>query len=566
MEKFKAVFCCLNSKYIHSSLAPWCLFTSCRKKCCEGIELNIIEGTVNEKQENILYRILSENPDAVSFSCYIWNIKNVLSLCCEIKKALPKTKILLGGPEVSYNQSEILSRNPAVDFVLSGPGENSVSQLLNSLFLESKQDIPSISYRSADGLHIDCREAEPDESISPYCNEYFESLEGRIAYIESSRGCPFSCAFCLSGRLGKVRYIDLERVKNEMVRLSALGAKTVKFVDRTFNCHKERTTEILTFILEQYGKAIVEGTCFHFEIAADLLIEEQFRIIEKLPVGAVQFEVGIQSFSGRTLEAINRKTDLEKVVANVKRLLSFGNCHIHIDLIAGLPEEDYRSFINSFNKAYEIGADMLQLGFLKILKGSPMGENREKYPCEYSTEPPYEVISTPWITGDELKMLHTAENELERLYNSGRFRRTLSYVLSVSEISPYYLFYRTGEHLKNSGFKSSIPLDKYTNLIFDYFSGLDAVDKMALRNRMICDRIATNNSGVIPERLKVEDVNLKKVMNLIKKENPPKKGINRTVAILYGENKAVYCDYESKNPKTNEYELKFYGIKNESIL
>ncbi len=520
---------------------------------------------MNEKEENILYRILSENPDAVSFSCYIWNIKNVLSLCGKLKKALPGTKILLGGPEVSYNQGEILSCNSAVDFVLSGPGENSVPRLLNSLFLESDKDIPSVSYRSADGLHIDCREADPDESISPYCKEYFDSLSGRIAYIESSRGCPFSCAFCLSGRLGKVRYIDIERVKNEMVHLSVLGAKTVKFVDRTFNCHKERAKEILTFILEQYGRAIPEGTCFHFEIAADLITEEQFRIIEKLPVGAVQFEVGIQSFNGRTLEAINRKTDLEKVVANVKRLLSFGNCHIHIDLIAGLPEEDYDSFINGFNKAYEIGADMLQLGFLKILKGSPIGENREKYPCEYSPEPPYEVISTPWITADELQLLHTAENELERLYNSGRFRRTLSYVLSVSGISAYDLFYKTGEHLKNSGFKSSIPLDKYTNLIYDYFSVLDGVDKMTLRNRMICDRIGSNNSGVIPERLKIADKNLKKVMNLIREENPPKKGINRTVAILYGEKQAVYCDYESKNSKTNEYELKYYDIKNESV-
>lgn len=565
MEKFKAVFCCLNSKYIHSSLAPWCLFTSCRKKCCEGIELKVIEGTVNEKEEAVLSRILCEKPDAISFSCYIWNIKNVLSLCKKIRSAKPETKILLGGPEVSYNQSDILSDNPCVDFVLSGPGENSVPQLLNSLFLENKQDIPSVSYRSADGVHIDSREPESDESISPYCKEYFDSLEGRIAYIESSRGCPFSCAFCLSGRLGKVRYIDLERVKNEMMRLSALGAKTVKFVDRTFNCHKERAKDIFYFILEQYGRAIVEGTCFHFEIAADLLIEEQLRVIEKLPVGAVQFEIGIQSFNGRTLEAINRKTNLDSVVKNVKKLLSFGNCHIHIDLIAGLPEEDYASFTEGFNKAYEIGSDMLQLGFLKILKGSPMGENREKYPCEYSEEPPYEVISTPWLTEEELQKLHTAENELERLYNSGRFRRTLSYVLFVSGLSPYDLFYKTGEHIKACGLKSSIPLDKYTNLIFDIFSNLDGVDKISLRNAMLCDRIATNNSGVIPERLKVKDKELKRVMNLIKEENPPKKGTNRTVAILYGENKAVYCDYESKNPKTNEYELKLYDIKNESV-
>ncbi len=565
MEKFKAVFCCLNSKYIHSSLAPWCLFTSCRKKCCDGIELRVIEGTVNEKQEAVLSRILYEKPDAVSFSCYIWNIRAVLSLCKKLKQALPEVKIILGGPEVSYNQDEILSLNPTVDFVVSGPGESPVPVLLNSLFLENETDIPSVSRRIGERIHIDRREAEPDETVSPYCKEYFDSLGGRIAYIESSRGCPFSCAFCLSGRLGKVRYTDLERVKNEMVRLSALGAGTVKFVDRTFNCHKERAKEILGFILEHYGRAIVEGTCFHFEIAADLLTEEQLEIIEKLPAGAVQFEVGIQSFNTKTLEAINRRTDLERVVTNVKRLLSFGNCHIHIDLIAGLPEEDYASFISGFNKAYEIGADMLQLGFLKILKGSPMDGNREKYPCEYSSEPPYEVISTPWISNSELQKLHTAENELERLYNSRRFCRTLAYVLSVSTLTPYELFYKTGEYLKAIGFEGSIPLDEYTNLIFDYFSGLDGVDKMLLRNAMVCDRIATNSSGVIPEKLKVSDKSLKKAMNLIREENPPEKGVNRTVAILYGENKAVYCDYESKNPKTNEYELKYYDIKNESV-
>ncbi len=565
MEKFKAVFCCLNSKYIHSSLAPWCLFTACRKYCCDGITFKVIEGTVNEKEEDILLRILSEKPEALSFSCYIWNISKVLKLCPEIKKKLPNTKIILGGPEVSYNQEAILLDKPCVDFVVSGAGEVTVPKLINCLYLKSETDISSVSYRNGNGLHIDYREAETDESISPYCKEYFDALNSRIAYIESSRGCPFSCAFCLSGRLGKVRYMDLERVKNEMVRLSAMGAKTVKFVDRTFNCHKQRAGEILNFIYEQYGRAIPEGTCFHFEIAADLLSEELFEIIEKLPLGAVQFEVGIQSFNDSTLKGINRKTDLKKVVENVKRLLSFGNSHVHIDLIAGLPEENYESFVKGFNMAYEIGVDMLQLGFLKILKGSPMAENKEKYPCEYSKEPPYEVISTPWMTNAELQKLHIAENELERLYNSGRFHRTLSYVLSASKVSPYFLFYSFGDFLDKKGFKGSIPLDKYTNIVFDYLIQLDGVEKMTLRNRMICDRIATNSSGVVPEKLKIPDKNLKKVMNLIKQEHPAKKGADRTVAILYGENRAVYCDYENKNPVTGEYELRFFDMKNESV-
>lgn len=553
MANFKAVFCCLNSKYIHSSLAPWCLFVSCKKHCCSGIGLKVTEGTINEKEETVLSRILFEKPDVLSFSCYIWNITRVLSLCEKIKAFSPETKIILGGPEVSYNQKEVLENNPAVDYIVSGAGEVSIPKLINSIYLGSKDSILAVSYRTETGIHVDKTEPETDESISPYCEEYFNSLQGRIAYIESSRGCPFSCAFCLSGRLGKVRYIDLERVKNEMVRLSAMGAKTVKFVDRTFNCHKERAGEILKFIYEQYGRAIPTDTCFHFEIAADLLDSKLFEIIEKLPEGSVQFEVGIQSFNEATLKAINRKTDINKVTENIKKLIAFGNCHVHIDLIAGLPEEDFESFINGFNKAYELKANMLQLGFLKILKGSPMAENREKYPCEYSLTPPYEVISTPWITNEELRKLHTAENELERLYNSGRFRRTLDYVLSQSGITPYDLFFGLGEYLKQNNLTGSIPLDKYTNIVFDYFLSLEGIEKTKLRNRMIYDRIASNNSGVIPEKLKVSDPNLKKVMNFIKEKNPPQKSVNRTVAILYGENKAIYCDYILRDKVTGEY-------------
>lgn len=560
MEELKVLFFCVNSKYIHSSLAPWCLYASCKKHCCDGIRPKVSEGTINEKEEALLARIINEKPNVLSFSCYIWNITRVLSLCRKVKAALPKIKIILGGPEVSYNQKEILQNNPAVDFVVSGAGEVSIPKLINSLHLGTNENIPAVSYRIGEDIFIDERSPETDESISPYCEEYFASLQGRIAYIESSRGCPFNCAFCLSGRIGKVSYIDLERVKNEMVRLSTMGAKTVKFVDRTFNCHKERAGEILNFICEQYGRAIVKDTCFHFEIAADLLDEKLFDIIEKLPKGAVQFEVGIQSFNKNTLKAINRKTDTEKVTQNVKRLLSFGNCHVHIDLIAGLPEEDFESFTEGFNKAYDIKANMLQLGFLKILKGSPMAENRDKYPCEYSENPPYEVISTPWITNEQLQKLHTAENELERLYNSGRFRRTLDYVLSVSNVTPFGLFFGLGEYLKENNITGSIPLDRYTNIVFDYLLTLGGADKMKLRNTMIYDCIATNNSGVIPERLKISDPKLKKVKSLLKEISPPKKGTNRTVAILYGEDKVIYCDYGVRNPVSGEYQAEILDI------
>ena len=561
MSAFNVTLCCLNSKYIHSSLAPWCIFTSARKRCCEDISLTVLEGTINENEGVILGRLLASEPDVVSFSCYIWNITKVLSLSARLKEVLPDVRIILGGPEVSYRQREILKEHSFIDFVVSGEGEITVPVLLNRLYSGNDTDIPAVSYRIADCIHIDRRSAQTDEEVSPYCEEYFRTLNGRIAYIESSRGCPFNCAFCLSGRLGKVRYIDIERVKCEMVKLSQMGAKTIKFVDRTFNCNKHRAEEILSFILSEHGKSIPCGTCFHFEIAADLLDDTLFEIVSKLPVGAVQFEVGIQSFNELTLNAINRKTDIDKVVTNVKRLISYENCHIHIDLIAGLPQEGYESFVDGFNRAYGIGADMLQLGFLKILPGSPMAENADKYPCIYKKEPPYEVVSTPYITAEELQRLHIAENELDRLYNSGRFSHTLAYVLSGGTVTPYELFYGLGVYLEKLNYKSSVPLDKYTNLVFEYLSSLEGVDKSKLRDEMIYDRIATNNSGVIPESLKVTDENMKKIRNLIKEADPSEKGTDRTVAILYTKNEAVYCDYKERNPITGRFEVKRFNIE-----
>ncbi len=545
----KAVFCCLNSKYIHSSLAPWYLTASCEKYCCDEVKVSVTEGTVNEKENDIIERLLMEKADVLSFSCYIWNIQKVLEISRQIKEIASDTIIILGGPEVSFCAEEILKNNTCVDFVVSGEGEKSVPELLNCLYLKSEINIKGVSYSG----NISHEMSEVlSEKISPYTKEYFNSLSGRIAYIESSRGCPFSCAFCLSGRMGKVRYFDIELVKNEMVHLCAVGAKTVKFVDRTFNCHKGRAKEILQFICEQYGYAIPKGVCFHFEIAADLLDDELFDVIEKMPAGSVQFEVGIQSFNKNTLKAIGRKSDLDMVIKNVKRLVSFGNCHIHTDLIAGLPFENYDSFVNGFNKAYELGAHMLQLGFLKVLKGSPMGECREKYPCEFSSEPPYEVISTPFISEVELKKLHTAERELERLYNSGRFSKTLSYVLSVCELKAYDLFFSVGEYLETVGCGSSVPLDKYVNIIYTYFCLLENVDSAVLRDKMIYDRLLTNNSDVIPEKLKIKDMKLKKIKNQLEVLYPREKGTVRSVAILYSENNVLFCDYTENDPVTGK--------------
>ena len=561
MKKLKAVFCSINSKYIHSSLSVWYLFASSKKLCNENIELSVVEGTINEKESAVVDRLLAEKPDLIAFSSYIWNIKTVLSIAEKIKTANPMIKILLGGPEVSFNQREVITENPFVDFISSGEGEKSVPFLINAISANTDTDIKGISQRKGENITInECEVLSADDIPSPYCEEYFASLKNRIAYIESSRGCPFNCAFCLSGKEGKVRFFDLSKVKENMLSLVNNGAKTVKFVDRTFNCNKDHAKGILLFIKENYGKAIPSDVCFHFEIAADIMAEELFQIVAELPKGSVQFEVGIQSFNENTLRKINRKTNLQKVRENVKRLLSFGNCHIHIDLIAGLPEEDFESFRSSFNTAYSLKANMLQLGFLKILHGSPMEEDRELYPCEYSSEPPYEVTSTPWLSENDLKILHKCENELERLYNSGRFRRTLDYVLSIADVEPFDLFLRMGDFLFEKDEKGSIPLDKYTNLAFEFFSSLDGVDKAVLRDRMLLDRITTNNSDVIPESLKVKDEMLGRIKKHFMKVYPPEKGEKRTVAILYTENKAVLVKYKNKNSVSGEYPFTEHNI------
>ena len=544
--KFKALICTLNSKYIHASLAPWCLYTACKKELSNDIEVKVAEGTINEKEEDIYNRIVAEKPDFVSFSCYIWNITKTLEIAQRLKNQ--GITVALGGPEVAYRQRDILEKYSFVDYVLSGEGEVIFPELLKAVHKGDTPEIKGVSYRKDDELIVSDGETIDFESTaSPYCPEFFDALKGRIAYIESSRGCPFSCAFCLSGRCGKVRFLPLDRVKSEMVLLSDMGAKTIKFVDRTFNCNPKRAFEILTFIKDEYGKNIKNDVCFHFEIAADILTEEIFQVVSELPVGAVQFEVGIQSFNEDTLTKINRKTNVDIVESNVRRLLSFGNCHVHIDLIAGLPLEDYDSFVSGFNRAYDIEANMLQLGFLKILYGSPMGEDKEAYPCIYSSEPPYEVISTPWISEAELDKLRICENELERLYNSGRFPRTLRYL--KEKMPPYDLFFGFGEYLRLKGEKGSIPLDKYVCLAYEYFSALRGVDKTKLRDLMILDRISTNNSDVIPACLKVKDDRLKKLRRLA--------GKHCSVAILYSENVAVYCDYdEAKNPVTGQWEIR----------
>lgn len=550
----KTLICTLNSKYIHSTLAPWCLFTACKAYCRNGVDLSVYEGTINENQDTLAERLIAENADICTFSCYIWNIKKVLALCEKIKKAIPEAYIILGGPEVAYCQRDILEKHSFVDFVLSGEGEIVLPALLDCLCEKSSpKDLDGVSFRKGNEFIIK-NEAigEVFDYPSPYCEEYLISLKGRIAYIESSRGCPFSCAYCLSGRCGKVKFRSLEQTKKEILTLASSGAKTVKFIDRTFNCNNERAIEILSFIRENRGKSIPDNICFHFEISADILKESFVNEVAKAHKGALQFEIGIQSLNSETLSAIGRKSDKAKLFSNIKSLVDLGNCHIHTDLIAGLPTETYESFVEGFNECFTLKANMLQLGFLKLLHGSALRQNADTFPCRFSSEAPYEVVSTPTLSEEELHRLHIAEKEVDRLYNSGRFPKTLSYVLDSGRLMPFDLFYHIGKNIK----EESLPLDRYTDRLFEVLSSLEGIKEDTLRDCLVYDRLSCNNSGIIPKSLYHHDERLRKIKHILSLEFPLSKGTNRSVAILYTEKKVIFSDYLTKDVITGRYNIK----------
>ncbi|MCM1544184.1 MAG: B12-binding domain-containing radical SAM protein [Ruminococcus sp.] len=551
MKLFNVLICCINSKFIHSSLAPWCLLSGIKALGDEAVSAKVAEGTINENVHAIAERLIEQQPDAIGFCCYIWNIHHVLEAAGQVKSALPNVKIILGGPEVSFNQREVLEQNCFVDYILAGEGDFAFARLVSLLVHGEALPHDLVSMRNGSEIIIGAYQTA-QQTASPYCKEYFDALGGRIAYIESSRGCPYHCAFCLSGTDRTVRFFELERVKSEMLLLAKSGAKTIKFVDRTFNCSKKRAAEILLFIKDNYGTKIADDVCFHFEIAADILDDELLALIETMPCGSVQFEAGIQSFNSKTLEAINRKTNLDRLCRNIKKLVSFGNCHIHIDLIAGLPYENMASFRLSFNRAFELNANMLQLGFLKILYGSCMETNSEKFPCEHSFEPPYEVISTPWISESELQFLHLFEEAFERVYNSGRFRRTVKYLLECTDKTAFDVFCDFALYVQSKHAERP-PLDLYTQWIYEFFADYENVDKVMLRDLMITDRIAGNSSGIIPKCLQVKDANLRRVKHALSLMYSMKKGTKRSVAILYATDEVIFCDYGEKGRVSGEY-------------
>ncbi len=544
----KVIIGCLNSKYIHASLAPWCLLSGVKNFAKNNYDAKVFESTINGNLHDFARKIIDENPQVISFSCYIWNITQTLEICKEIKENL-NCKIILGGPEVAYRPQDILEKYDFIDFVLSGEGEWNFPLLLDNINGDLSC-VDGLAYGNNNEIIINPEREYAHTPPSPYSEEFYNNLKGRIAYIETSRGCPYRCAFCLSGRCSKLRFFDLDQVKKDIINLANSGTQTLKFVDRTFNANSKRANEILTFIKENYGTKIPKNICFHFEIAGDILTEDTLEILSQMPVGAVQLEIGMQSFNEETLQKINRKTNTEKLIKNIKRLLQMGNMHIHIDLIAGLTGEDLESFKRSFNIGYSLKAHMLQMGFLKLLYGANMRENPEEFPCEYNENPPYEVISTPWISADEMKTLKNCEDAVDRLYNSGRFLFTLDYLIDEIGISPFDLFNDFGNAVDGTNMK----LSDYAVKVYEHFK--NQCDDRVLREKILCDLLSCSSSVQIPEIFKIRDPLYKKVKKyFIENINQ-----NMKIAILYSKNEIFAVNQSESKDFHGRYKGEFYNI------
>ncbi len=546
----KVIICCLNSKYVHASLSPWCLLAGVKEFCTEKVGASVMESTINGDIYDFADRIISKKPDVVSFSSYIWNITKTLEICRYIKEK-HDCKIILGGPEVAYRQRDVLEKYDFIDYVLSGEGEWSFSDFLNNMNGDLSC-VGGLAYRKDNNIICIPENVYNETPPSPYIDDFFENLKGRISYIETSRGCPYRCAFCLSGRCSPLRYFDLDRVEEDIIKLANSGTQTLKFVDRTFNANSKRANTILTFIKENYGNQIPDNVCFHFEIAGDILREDTLEILATMPKGAVQLEIGMQSFNEETLKTINRKTNTAKLIENIKKLVGFKNMHIHIDLIAGLTGEDLESFKNSFNIGYSLKAHMLQMGFLKLLYGADMRENREKYPCTYNEEPPYEVTSTPWLTSDEIKMLKNCEDAVDRLYNCGRFLFTLNYLIDEIGILPFDLFNDFGNAVKGNKMR----LSDYAENLYKFFC--DKCDSEILKEKILCDLLSCSSSVQIPEIFKVKSPIYKQIKKYFI-ENVDK---NIKLAVLYKSKKVYAVNQNSQKDLHSRYKGEFYPIEN----
>jgi radical SAM superfamily enzyme YgiQ (UPF0313 family) len=407
--------------------------------------------------------IFEKKPEKIIFSTYIWNKEYVFKLAKEIKKIMPETSLILAGPEVTYNSKEVMEENPHIDFIISGEGERSTFGLLT----ESIEDVKGVFYKEGGEIKFNGPRSpieDLDEIPFPYLDEELKNSQNKILYYESARGCPFACSYCMSALDKSVRYFSMERVKKDLTRFLDNGITLIKFVDRTFNLDKKRYMELWKFLLENYK----EGTTFHFEISGDYFDEETISFLELVPKDFFQFEVGVQTINDKTMKAIKRENDLIKLANNMLRIKD--NIHLHLDLIAGLPHEDYDTFKSSFNYVYNLKPEMVQLGFLKVLRGTPIYGEVEKYGYQYLDSPPYEVLCNDFITYDEIVKLKKVETVLDHYYNSERFSESVDYILRNHYESPFEFYEDMATYYDDLGyFKISHKQISIFNFLYEFY-------------------------------------------------------------------------------------------------
>ena len=539
----KILLAACNAKYIHSNLAVYDL-QAYASDYADHIVLK--EYTINQQKDDIMRDIYLEHPDVVCVSCYIWNLSFVKELMADLIKILPGADFWVGGPEVSYDAEKFLTENSEFKGVMVGEGEETFKELAGYYVEKNPQDLKDmtgICYRDGDQIIHNGWRQIMDLSSIPFIYKDLSEFKNRIIYYESSRGCPFSCSYCLSSIDKKLRFRDTETVKKELQFFIDNKVPQVKFVDRTFNCKHDHAMAIWKYINEHDNGV----TNFHFEISADLLREEELQEMSTMRPGLIQLEIGVQSTNPDTIKAIHRTMDFEKLKGIVDRIHSFGNIHQHLDLIAGLPYEDYDSFRNSFNDVYALKPQQLQLGFLKVLKGSHMMEMCKEYGIVYKTQEPYEVLSTKWLDYDHVLKLKTVENMVEVYYNSGQFQNTLEYLEKFFP-DAFSIYERLGSFYMEKGYGdiSHTRMRRY-EILLEFLEDVPEISMDRVKDQMVYDLYLRENLKSRPGFARDQKPFERQIWDFRKREKVAK---NAHVEV-FADGTVLLFNYADRDPLTN---------------
>lgn len=539
----KILLAACNAKYIHSNLAVYDL-QAYASDYADHIVLK--EYTINQQKDDIMRDIYLEHPDVVCVSCYIWNLSFVKELMADLIKILPGADFWAGGPEVSYDAEKFLTENSEFKGVMVGEGEETFKELAGYYVEKNPQDLKDmtgICYRDGDQIIHNGWRQIMDLSSIPFIYKDLSEFKNRLIYYESSRGCPFSCSYCLSSIDKKLRFRDTETVKKELQFFIDNKVPQVKFVDRTFNCKHDHAMAIWKYINEHDNGV----TNFHFEISADLLREEELQEMSTMRPGLIQLEIGVQSTNPDTIKAIHRTMDFEKLKGIVDRIHSFGNIHQHLDLIAGLPYEDYDSFRHSFNDVYALKPQQLQLGFLKVLKGSHMMEMCKEYGIVYKTQEPYEVLSTKWLDYDHVLKLKTVENMVEVYYNSGQFQNTLEYLEKFFP-DAFSIYERLGSFYMEKGYGdvSHTRMRRY-EILLEFLEDMPEISMDQVKDQMVYDLYLRENLKSRPGFARDQKPFERQVWDFRKREKVAK---NAHVEV-FADGTVLLFNYADRDPLTN---------------